>query len=256
MLLLAATVSIDSFAWRPQLLESRHGSMKLPAKISDDLAPPKTAVLPSQAWRTTLSRMFLYSACLGPLLDNYHGLFNVLTYREGVPIILQMQGHTFLKTALWVPPLFGFAGVAMSAIVLVLDERLPSSPVALNPSWSKVLYGISFFSAQYYLSGLLDFVSIENLTIHVILAVLAVAGWVVFDFTTAGLLLGIATAIAGPIAEIIITDLGLYSYTHADLLQVCSWIPWVYFLGAPAVGNLARRVFRDASGNRNATIDI
>lgn len=59
----------------------------------------------------------------------------------------------------------------------------------------------------------------------------------------AGFAMGGLTALAGPIIEIIlIRQLGLYHYTHADAIGVPSWIPWVYFCGAPAVGNLGRKV--------------
>ena len=241
--LLLAVLTLSS-ALRPRHRPTRG---KGEVQGNDDSTPPGLAAPLRGAWTKTLSRMFLYSFCLGPLLDNYHGLFDVLNYREGVPIVVQLQGHTVLKTALWVPPLFGCAGVTMSVIVLLLDRRLRSPSVSLDPSWSKVFSGIGFFSAQYYLSGLLDHLTVEGIYIHAVLAATALAGWAIYDSTSAGLLLGLATAIAGPAAEVLLTSLGLYSYTHADLLRVCSWIPWVYFLGAPAVGNLARRTFLDAS---------
>ena len=67
---------------------------------------------------------------------------------------------------------------------------------------------------------------------HVILAISAVMGFLYFDNTMAGLLLAIATAIAGPVAEIVLINVPhLYIYTHADIWGICSWIPWVYFLG-------------------------
>lgn len=60
----------------------------------------------------------------------------------------------------------------------------------------------------------------------------------VVGFAMAGL-----TAVAGPIIEIgLIKQLGLYHYTHAGSLGIPSWIPWVYFCGSPAVGNLGRKV--------------
>lgn len=61
-------------------------------------------------------------------------------------------------------------------------------------------------------------------------------------FTVPGILLGLATAIAGPVVEAcLINFFDLYTYTHADLTSyhLCSWIPWIYLLGAPAVGSLA-----------------
>jgi hypothetical protein len=136
----------------------------------------------------------------------------------------------------------------MSAIVLVLDKILQTKPAIRSPSWPKTLYGISVFSAQYYLSGLLDYTAVDNIAIHGILAALAAVGFVVFDGSLAGFILGIATAVSGPLAEIFLINVPhLYKYTHADFAGICSWIPWVYFLGAPAVGNLARRLYDDSA---------
>ena len=148
-----------------------------------------------------------------------------------------------LKTAAWVPLLFGFAGSAMSSIILVLDQVLDTPATKRSPTWPMVFYGISMFSGQYYLSGLLDYVHVDNLVIHAVMAATAALGFYIFDRTKAGFYLAVATAISGPIAEILLINLAnLYIYTHADILGICSWIPWVYFLGAPAVGNLARKL--------------
>ena len=85
---------------------------------------------------------------------------------------------------------------------------------------------------QYWTSGLLDFMRVDLFITHVILAISAVMGFLYFDNTMAGLLLAIATAIAGPVAEIVLINVPhLYIYTHADIWGICSWIPWVYFLG-------------------------
>ena len=206
------------------------------------------STIDTKAAKMTLGRMFVYSAALGPLLDNYHGLFNVLNYKEGVPLLLQLNAHTVLKTAIWVPPLFGFAGITMASLTLVGDSFLKTNRSLAEPSWSKVFYGISFFSAQYYLSGLLDSLGLPSAAIHLILASLACLGFLLFDTSFTGLLVGICTALAGPAAELLLINGSngqLYSYTHADWFGICSWIPWVYLLGAPAVGNLARRVYLD-----------
>ena len=85
---------------------------------------------------------------------------------------------------------------------------------------------------KYWTSGLLDFMRVDSLTTHAILSISAVLGFLYFDSTIAGLLLAIATAVAGPLAEIVLINIPhLYVYTHADLWGICSWIPWVYFLG-------------------------
>ena len=107
-----------------------------------------------------------------------------------------------------------------------------------------MLYGISAFSGQYYVSGALDYSLIDPLQINIILSTAAILGFQYFDGSFAGLYLAIATAIAGPVAEIfLINIIHLYSYTHADVLGICSWIPSIYFLGGSAVGNLARKIY-------------
>lgn len=191
-----------------------------------------------------LSTMFAVSGPLGMMLDNYHGLFGVLHYNDlGYPFTLTIGDSTILKTALWVPFLFGFAGFAMSLIGLALDALTQTSEDVRRPAWHKTFYSISLFSFQYYLSGYLDNIHVGNLIIHIALAILAVGGFKVFDGSYAGLLLALATAVAGPLTEIVlINGFHLYYYTNSDWLGICSWIPWVYFLGAPAVLNLARSI--------------
>lgn len=195
----------------------------------------------------TAATMFGISAPLGVLLDNYHGLFNVLNYNEkSIPIIVTIEflGNKFvvLKTAFFVAPLFGVAGATMSVILWYLDKKYFTVEEKLTPSWPKVFYGISFFSFQYYLSGLLDSLSVSVMTIHGILISLAMFGYAIFDYSFAGFFLALLTSVVGPITEIVLVHLGLYSYTNADFFGVCSWIPWVYFLGGQAVGNLSRKI--------------
>ena len=71
---------------------------------------------------------------------------------------------------------------------------------------------------------------------HSILAISTVLGFVYFDNSIAGFVLAVATAISGPVAEIILINVPhLYKYTHADVWGICSWVPWVYFLGMGAM---------------------
>jgi len=193
----------------------------------------------------TLSTMTVISAPLGVSLDNYHGLFNVLNYHDiSVPIIINYFDKPVLKTAIFVPFLFGLAGLAMSSIILVGDELFGTEPTTRNSSWSNSFYTVSLFSFQYYLSGYLDFSHADILTINIILAIFASVGWFKYDGSTAGAVLSILTAVAGPVVEILlINEFDLYSYTNADFMGICFWIVWVYALGGPAVGNLARSFY-------------
>ena len=133
----------------------------------------------------------------------------------------------------------------MTALILCLDQIwMDTPPEKRLPSWPRVWCSISFFSAQYWLSGAMDSVEAAVPTIHITLMLLAVTGWGLFDASAAGLVLGMSTALSGPSVEaLLINTTDLYHYTHADVAGVCSWIPWVYFLGEAGVGNLARRLY-------------
>lgn len=57
------------------------------------------------------------------------------------------------------------------------------------------------------------------------------------------MLMATATAIGGPAIEVLlIAKLDLHHYSHPAIGVVPTWIPWVYFCGSPAVGNLARKI--------------
>jgi hypothetical protein len=145
-------------------------------------------LLEDSAARKTVSQLFVISAPLGVFLDNNHGLLGVLSYdQRSFPLTLTVAGVVILRTAAWVPVLFGFAGVAMGALQLLFDRVCRTARVATEPSWTKVLTGIAVFAFQYFLSGLLEYSgAMSLLNIHIVLAVFAVAGFVIFDGTTAG----------------------------------------------------------------------
>lgn len=193
-------------------------------------------------YKDTFIIMYLISAPLGMSLDNYHGLFNVLNYYpNGIPITLKIFDNIILKSALWVPLMFGGAGFLMSWIGLFSDHVMNTVANIRKPKLSKVFNGIGVFASQYYISGLLDYEEYPSIIIHSILSITALLGYYIFDGSKSGFLLAILTSIIGPLTEIVLINyFHLYSYTHADIFGICSWIPWVYFLGASAVLNLAR----------------
>lgn len=77
-----------------------------------------------------------------------------------------------------------------------------------------------------------------------LLCAAGVAHWWLFDGTRQGLGMAALTAVCGPLVEIALIYAGLYQYTHPVILHVPTWIPWVYFCGGAAVGNLGRKVSR------------
>lgn len=191
--------------------------------------------------------MILSGAALGPFLDSFHSAFGVLQYNT--PITAQLWGvesQPALITSWWVPELFGLAGFLIGWLYLMLDTILYGKPVP-SPAPPKILIGISFFTFQYWLSGLL-FHSADRTTILNIMSVAAVLGFAGLDGTLSGFLTSAATAIGGPLIEVGLLQLtvsGIFKdgYHYTDLGETGFfplWIIPVYFLGGPANGNLAR----------------
>lgn len=241
----------------------------------------------------------LCGASLGPFLDSYHSLFGVLTYDS--PITSQLwspleTGKPALVTTWWVPVLFGLAGFIIGWLTIILDqffylnddddmnENINNEKAKaiefLNPSVPKILYGISFFTFQYYLSGILfSMQTIQNSPILIdrtsilnIMSILAVFGFYIFDgLTLSGFWTFTATAIGGPLIEVglitvlnepddfLIPFLQYSGYHYNDLGETGFfplWIVPVYFLGGPAVGNLARGFYYNLLGNNNTENEI
>jgi hypothetical protein len=193
--------------------------------------------------------MVLCGALLGPFLDSYHSAFGVLQYND--PINIQLWG-TQLKPALtttwWVPELFGLAGFIIGWLYVILDYSLLSGDD--NDETSRkvtpplILVGISLFTGQYWLSGVMSAMGVSRTAIFAVMSVVAGTGFVVFDATVSGFLVSLVTAVGGPLIEVgLISALkeGGYHYTDSGELGFFPlWIAPVYFLGGPAVGNLAR----------------
>eukprot|EP00562_Extubocellulus_spinifer_P022972 CAMPEP_0178625486 /NCGR_PEP_ID=MMETSP0698-20121128/7905_1 /TAXON_ID=265572 /ORGANISM="Extubocellulus spinifer, Strain CCMP396" /LENGTH=404 /DNA_ID=CAMNT_0020264655 /DNA_START=37 /DNA_END=1251 /DNA_ORIENTATION=- len=196
----------------------------------------------------------LCGAALGPFLDSYHSAFGVLSYDE--PLTAQLWGPTpdnpALITAWWVPELFGLAGFIIGWLYILLDAALQSPAAKREPSPPLILVGISFFTFQYWLSGILYANGVDRGTILNVMSVMAAVGFVGLDLSEAGLWTSLATAVGGPAIEVgLITLLAGYGGYHYNDLGETGFFPlWilpVYFLGGPAVGNLSRGLWKALS---------
>lgn len=209
--------------------------------------------------------MIVCGAALGPFLDSYHSAFGVLKYDE--PIRLTLWGsetYPALTTTWWVPELFGLAGFLIGWLYILLDALLLDSSAdrQRRPSPFKILIGVSFFTLQYWLSGilvqldLLDRSGLLNL-----MSVLAAVGFIVLDGTFSGLIVSLATCLGGPLIEaglITATTNGMLKsgYHYTDLGETGFfplWIIPVYFFGGPANGNLARGFWNALSVKEEGT---
>lgn len=187
--------------------------------------------------------MTLCGAALGPFLDSFHSAFGVLRYEA--PLTAALWGtasEPALITAWWVPELFGLAGFIIGWLYIILDSLDDERP---SPTPPLILVGISFFTFQYWLSGFLYSAGVDRTTILNVMSATAAAGFLALDRTMAGFLVSLATAVGGPLIEVgllsILQGHGGYQYLDKGETGFFPlWIVPVYFLGGPAVGNLAR----------------
>lgn len=215
-------------------------------------AVDKKPLPPSGRIASLVGVLFAAGALLGPWLDGMHGAFGVLTYKG--PLALDVHvGSWFTKegilhTASWVPPLFGVAGVLIGGLIVAGDAVTGSA--AAPPKGPAVALSVSYFTAQYWLSGLLYAVDAPLPVAHAILAASSLGAFALFDRTSVGLGVGALTALGGPGVEWLLVnvvpsalhlDSPLYHYNGQPLVGgLQSWIPWVYACGCPAVGGIAR----------------
>jgi hypothetical protein len=208
--------------------------------------------------------MSVCGAGLGPFLDSYHSAFRVLRYDDPIRFTLWgSEAYPALTTAWWVPELFGLAGFLIGWLYILLDAPfLDSSDERRRPSPSKILVGISFFTLQYWLSGVLvQFDLLDRSGILNLISVLAAVGFLLLDGTFSGLIVSLATCLGGPLIEaglITATANGILGsgYHYTDLGETGFfplWIIPVYFLGGPANGNLARGFWNALSGKEEET---
>jgi hypothetical protein len=150
-----------------------------------------------------------------------------------------------LVTAWWVPELFGLAGWLIGWLYISLDAITGTPKDLKEPSPPKILLGISLFTLQYWLSGVLFAAGVLDRTgILNAMSLYAAIAFILLDGSLAGFLTSAATGIGGPLIEAGLLSLsksGLMpgGYHYTDLGETGFfplWIIPVYFLGGPAVG--------------------
>lgn len=238
-------------------------------EVAEGISKKLTSLVASSPRRSALFSllMALSGAALGPFLDSFHSAFGVLQYNT--PITAQLWGsvdNPALITSWWVPELFGLAGFLIGWLY-VWDTALYGKPLP-TPSPPKICLGISFFTLQYWLSGVLFQAGVDRVTILNVMSLSAVVGFAGLDQTLSGFLTSAATAIGGPLIEVglihlTVTGVFVDGYHYMDPGETGFfplWIVPVYFLGGPANGNLARGYWswlseeKEASATSNSTV--
>ena len=231
---------------------------EIETKCSSSCSSWSSIAIENTKWSSLFST--LTSSCgaaLGPFLDSYHSAFGVLRYEEPITAILWGSNEQpALTTAWWVPELFGLAGFIIGWLYVILDavidDPISDDEQRRNPSPSIICLGISYFTFQYWLSGILYANGMDRSLILIVMSILAAIGFPTFDKTLAGFITSCATAIGGPAIEVVLLSIlvGHGGYQYTDLGETGFfplWIIPVYFLGGPAVGNLARGIWNALS---------
>lgn len=161
--------------------------------------------------------MVFCGAALGPFLDSYHSAFGVLQYND--PINLQLWGSELrpaLITSWWVPELFGLAGFIIGWLYVVLDNLLHCEKRDLTPPI--ILLGVSLFTFQYWLSGVLFNMGTDRSIILEVMSLISAVMFYTLDGTLSGFLTSSATAVGGPLIEVGLLSFlkeGGYHYTDS-----------------------------------------
>lgn len=89
------------------------------------------------------------------------------------------------------------------------------------------------------------------------MTLLSGVGYIRFDATLSGMLTSLATAVGGPLIEVglISSNVGYHYTDMGETGFFPLWICPVYFLGGPAVGNLARGIWNTLDGQTSTTIN-
>merc|ERR1711862_227225 len=135
---------------------------------------------------------------------------------------------------------------------IILDIVFDEQQIRTSPSPPSICLGIACFTFQYWLSGVMYANGVNRSVILIVMTILAGIGFITLDKSFAGFITSSATAIGGPLIEIglLSTLVGHGGYSYSDLGETGFfplWIIPVYFLGGPAVGNLARGIWKNIS---------
>ncbi len=166
-----------------------------------------------------LAKVALTGATLGSLMDAFHTYGGATSYPDPV----------LLRAAWWTPIIFAIAYLSI-ALVYVPVQWLFKSEL---PSGKQQLFGVVFFAALYFASGFLPF---ENPAKVLVLITGALVLFAFVDRSKAAITCGVAGAFIGPVTEIILTKLELFSHLQPDFLRIPMWLPALYFASGPGLG--------------------
>eukprot|EP00434_Breviolum_minutum_P006823 symbB.v1.2.006017.t1/scaffold356.1/size220710/14 len=92
----------------------------------------------------------------------------VLTYHTPPPVPILIGSLKLFSTAIWVPPLFGFAGFLIGSLYWLIDDFLQIPKSQRQPSLSQTLAAVVVFTANYVASGVMRIVTEASSLVHLL----------------------------------------------------------------------------------------
>jgi hypothetical protein len=147
----------------------------------------------------------------------------------------------FFGMPFWTPLLFGGATLAMGIARIQFDRWLKCPWLRSGRrNWTRGIAGLAAFLILYSVSGFIP--GGAGGVSDVVLAVLCIGLWWKLDRTWQGLVFGAVSAVMGTLVEATLVRNGVFYYLpeFSNLGGVPSWLPWLYFAAAAAVGHISR----------------
>ena len=172
-----------------------------------------------------ISILFIVGAVLVSILDSFHTHGGVAYYTH----------PHFFKISIWSPFILGGATV----VIGVTHYKFHPFIKHLKPA---LFVSLICFVAAYWVTA---FVKVSNAQISLTILALYLIAWGSFDRTWQSLVLALATAIAGSIAEGLLGINQFFIYLRPDLFHVPVWLPLLYATASEAGGNLGRLILAE-----------
>lgn len=176
-------------------------------------------------WFTASFVLIAVGAIIGTLLDGSHTHTHIIEY-----------ANPLFWMATWWTPLVFANGSLMTGLSRPLAEKLLGK-FSPKQAWGSVIACNGFFYLSYIFSAYLVLTDGGK---TIVLAILWLVIWVLFDRTLLAVGLSLVTAIIGPLFEIFLSSLGVFRYVQPDLFTINSWLPVLYAIASLASGQLGK----------------
>ena len=178
-------------------------------------------------WGRAALVLLIIGGTVGPVLDGLHTFSGATWY----------AAPQFLRSVWWCPPLF--AGAALSiGLGRLFTERLLDVPLE-DPGGQKAALSMTAFVLGYAASG---FLPAPEVVKALLLFALSLVVFLKLDRSLPAALGALGAGLGGWIVEHTLVGEGLFFHREKILDGIPLWLPPLYFLGALAIGHLARRL--------------